>query len=230
MLAIHMTTLRSRTVLHKLRRTTELATMPAPLRNDLMKSMLRLSLALALILSHGSVPVEARAKSKSSSERAGNLIRNGGFEQRNARSGAEHWKISQHAGVRAYDFEVVEDPAHGDKHSMLVRRTREQVWGQVAQWIPVTPELVGKDLELVIWVRGEGVGKKGYLLRLGAFSGSNLLIESKSEPITGDSDWTRRSLRLTVPEYTTQINVSTALEDAGTIWIDDASLKVVESK
>ena len=85
----------------------------------------------------------------------------------------------------------------------------------------------GKPVEFEIWVRGEKVGSKGYMVRIGAFAGSALLDFVKSERFAGDSDWTRRSLRLKVPEYTNQLVVAMTLEDEGTIWMDDARLSVV---
>ncbi|MBP6079085.1 MAG: hypothetical protein KA505_09765, partial [Xanthomonadales bacterium] len=83
-------------------------------------------------------------------------------------------------------------------------------------------------VEFEVWVRSDKVGKKGFLIWLGASARSLLLQHVKSDRIGGDSDWTRHALRLDIPEYTTQLVVAVTLEDEGTIWIDDAKLTVVD--
>ncbi|MBP7622831.1 MAG: hypothetical protein KA763_02580 [Xanthomonadales bacterium] len=159
---------------------------------------------------------------------AANLLKNGQFEELNGRGGAANWINKQHAGVRAYRFEVVEDQAHGGKRSLMLRRMTKQVWGKTEQLLPVGAELTGKTVEFEVWVRSDKVGKKGFLIWLGASARSLLLQHVKSDRIGGDSDWTRHALRLDIPEYTTQLVVAVTLEDEGTIWIDDAKLTVVD--
>jgi hypothetical protein len=188
-----------------------------------------LPFALALVILAGPAPAADTpdANAKKNATATVNLLKNGDFEALNPRGGAAHWINKQHAGVRAYDFRVVEEGVHGDKRSMMIRRLQKQVWGKTEQIVPVAAELAGKTVEFDVWMRGEQVGKKGYMIRVGAFAGSNLLDFAKSERHAGDSGWTKRSLRLTVPEFTSRLVVAVTLEDAGTIWIDDARLSVV---
>jgi hypothetical protein len=156
-----------------------------------------------------------------------NLLKNPGFEDVTARGGPAQWINKQHAGVRAYDFSVVDDPHRSGERSMMIRRLQKQVWGKTEQIVRVDPDMAGKTVEFEIWVRSEKVGAKGYMVRIGAFAGSALLDFVKSERFAGDGDWTRRTLRLKVPEYTSQLVVAMTLEDEGAIWMDDARLSVV---
>lgn len=192
-----------------------------------IRTALPLALALAILTSHASAADKLEIAKQKPPKTAENLLKNGDFETLNARGGAAQWINSQHAGVRAYDFSVVEEGVHGDKRSMMIRRLRNQVWGKTQQIVTVDADLAGKTVEFDIWARGEQVGKKGYMLRIGAFAGSNLLDFAKSEPYSGDSGWTKRSLRLKVPEFTSTLVVAMTLDDAGTIWFDDARLSVV---
>jgi len=158
------------------------------------------------------------------------LLANGSFETLNARGGPANWINKQHAGVRAYEFRVVDEHARADKHSLKLHRVKQQVWGKTEQLVPVAPAMAGKTVEFEVWVRSEKVGKKGFVTWLGASANATLLEHVKSEPVGGDNDWTKSSLRLEIPEYTTQLVVAVTLEDAGTIWIDDATLRVIDSE
>lgn len=193
----------------------------------LIRTALTLAFLLAIATGDTCAADKNTAEAKSAKDST-NLLKNGSFENLNARGSAADWINKQHAGVRAYDFSVVEDQAHDAKRSMMIRRLQKQVWGKAEQIVPVGAELAGKTVEFDVWMRGEQVGKKGYMIRVGAFAGSNLLDFAKSERYSGDSDWTKRSLRLNVPEFTSQLVVAVTLEDAGTIWIDNARLSAVE--
>ncbi len=187
-----------------------------------MKTFITNALLACACLSNVALAAENAPATESS------LLKNGQFEELNGRGGAANWINKQHAGVRAYRFEVVEDQAHGGKRSLMLRRMTKQVWGKTEQLLPVTPDLIGKTVEFEVWVRSDKVGKKGFLIWLGASARSLLLQHVKSDRIGGDSDWTRHALRLDIPEYTTQLVVAVTLEDEGTIWIDDAKLTVVD--
>ena len=182
--------------------------------------------AIAFVFAALMTTFSAIAKEKPATE--SNLLKNGQFENLNDRGGAENWTKSQHAGVRAYRFDVVEDQAHGGKRSLNLRRLKQQVWGMTEQQLPVTADMVGKTVEFEVWVRSEKVGKKGFVIWLSASSGPLLLQSVKSDRIGGDHDWTRYALHLEIPEFTTRLAVAVTLEDEGAIWIDDASLRVAD--
>ena len=196
-------------------------TTPMTFKRSLL--ILTMTLAAGATVAAGDQP----AASDAAGAKPANLIENPGFETVTARGGPAKWINKQHAGVRAYDFSVVDDVHRSGERSMMIRRLQKQVWGKTEQIVRVDPEMAGKTVEFEIWVRGEKVGSKGYMVRIGAFAGSALLDFVKSERFAGDGDWTRRSLRLKVPEYTNQLVVAMTLEDEGTIWMDDARLSVV---
>ncbi|MBK6727969.1 MAG: carbohydrate binding domain-containing protein [Xanthomonadales bacterium] len=156
------------------------------------------------------------------------LLRNGSFETANAKGKPEGWNFQQHAGVRAYDF-TLDDLAFEGKHSLRLTRLQKQVWGKVVQNIPAN-DLIGKTVEFSVRARGEAVGKRGFSVGLGGFAGSTMLQHVKSERVTGTSDWRKYTLRIEVPEGSSQVMVGVTLDDKGTVWIDDARLRVVKSK
>lgn len=174
-------------------------------------------LAIALL----AVAVTAVAKPNS-------LLRNGSFETLDAKGKPEGWTFKQHAGVRAYEF-ALDDSAIDGKRSMRVKRLQQQIWGQVEQNIPAD-DLIGKTVEFTVKARGEAVGKRGFRVGLGGFAGSTMLQHVKSERVIGTSDWHKYTLRIEVPEGSTQVMVGVTLDDEGTIWLDDARLRVVKSK
>jgi hypothetical protein len=177
--------------------------------------MLRLS---ALILLGCALGVGAKDKS---------LIRNGSFENLDESGFPRHWTSAQHGGVPAYEFKGDSKRVHHGEHSLRVRRTQPQVWG-IAEQIIDGEKFIGKTLVFTLSLRSEGVGKKGASVYATAFIDGMLLERSKSEKIRGDSDWNTYELRLTVPEETNFIRVGVSLDDAGTIWIDDAKLVVAK--
>lgn len=178
---------------------------------------MKTALAIALL----AVAVTAVAKPNS-------LLRNGSFETMDARGKPEGWSFKQHAGVRAYEFKLDDSAADG-KRSMRVKRMQKQVWGQVEQNVPAD-DLIGKTVEFTVQARGEAVGKRGFSVGLGGFAGSTMLQHVQSERVTGTSDWSKYTLRIEVPEGSTQVTVALTLNDEGTVWLDDARLRVVKSR
>lgn len=182
-------------------------------------SLSKLAFGLAL----GLAALNATAKSKS-------MLLNGNFEAVSDRGASTNWMNKQHAGKRAYEFRADTDHKHGGERSLRITRLSEEYWGGIEQYVPVTPDMIGKTVELKVWVRRSEVGKKGYRVRLGSWLNSMLLEVIKSEPFAGDSDWVEHVQQLKIPENTTQLSVMVTLEDGGTIWVDDASLRVVKSR
>ncbi|MBI2398835.1 MAG: hypothetical protein HYV17_13655 [Xanthomonadales bacterium] len=174
-------------------------------------------LAIALLAAAGTIQAGADS-----------LLQNGGFETIDAGDRPQGWAFKQHAGVRAYQF-AVDDEAFRGKRSMRITRLQKQVWGMVEQNVPAS-DLIGKTVEFTVRVRAADVGPRGFSVDLGGFAGSTMLQRVQSERITGDSDWTKVSLRLEVPEGSTQVMVGVTLNDAGSVWIDDARLRVVKPR
>jgi len=157
---------------------------------------------------------------------AASLIRNGDFENVADSGQPRHWVSAQHAGGKAYEFVSTTDSVHKGERSMMIRRFKPQIWGLTEQIIDAEA-LVGKTLEFSIAARAEQVGESGAALYLSAFSGSSLITQQDLR-LVGDQDWKKHTLRLEIPEGTTKVRVGVSLDDAGTVWIDDARLIVVK--
>lgn len=187
-----------------------------------------MSLLLVAAIVHPSVRAVEAAAPDAVTESSANLLINSDFERIGKLGMPERWIVKQHAGVRAYTIAADTVHAHGGEHSLKIHRRREQVWGLTEQIVPAFA-LVGKTVRFRVWVRSEGTGPRGAKVYLGAYDGSLMLQESRSTPITGDNDWTRFEQVLVVPELTTHLQVGISLDDAGSAWIDDAELVVIDA-
>jgi hypothetical protein len=155
-----------------------------------------------------------------------NLVANGGMEQLDQYEFPANWIRKQHAGVGAYHFVASKKQFNKGKRSLMVRRHQEQVWGKAEQNIPAH-DLIGATVELTISLRGRKLGDMGAKGFLNAFENGMYLVGESTPALVGNSDWQTYTLKLTVPEYTTILNVGVVLEDAGTVWMDDVTLRVI---
>ena len=155
---------------------------------------------------------------------AASLIKNGDFENVGDNGQPRHWVSAQHAGGRAYEFVSVTDQVRKGERGMMIRRVKEQIWGLTEQII-AADELVGKTLEFSIAART--AGEAGAALYISAFSDAAMITQSEVR-LVGDQEWKKHTLRLDVPEGTSRVRVGVSLDDAGTVWIDDAKLVVAK--
>ncbi len=125
------------------------------------------------------------------------------------------------------------------------------LWHNWSQTVPVTPDMWGKDAELTVWTRSNGVDGRGYVLlqayrdtvgtmarkwkvprevagrRLGLAGVNDPLIDVgwKREPFTDrETDWVQRTLRLYVAPSTDYLIVRFGIFGSGQVMFDDASL------
>lgn len=193
-----------------------------------MSHVRSMSCLLVTVLAATCVHAVEPAAANASTDASANLLINSDFERIGKFGMPERWIIKQHAGVRAYTIAADQAHARGGEHSLKIHRRREQVWGLTEQIVPAFA-LVGKTVRFSVWVRSEDTGPRGAKVYLGAYDGSLMLQESRSAPITGNNDWTRFEQELVVPEYATHLQVGISLDDAGSAWIDDAELVVVDA-
>lgn len=159
-------------------------------------------------------------------------VANPGFEG-GALDEVQGWLLTQHTGEPAYEMELVEEAPHSGKRSFRMKRIHPEVYGLVSQSIRVQG-FDGVTLELSASMRTQGVGPEGWALSL-VFEGSppgifdtGILGHARSEALVGDTTWQQVVLKTTVPPNTRLITLGASLSDAGTGWVDDVRLRIVE--
>lgn len=151
-------------------------------------------------------------------------LENPGFEA--SADSVVGWKLTQHAGVDAYEMGVDTSTAAEGKNSFRIKRIVEQFWGMVSQRLPL-PMSAGKQIELTAKVKGENLGDRGFIVMLVFRQVSGQYISRmKSKPLTGSGDWQTVKLSGVIPPQTGLIDVSGTLEDEGVAWFDDVNVVV----
>ncbi len=153
-------------------------------------------------------------------------IINASFEDKtDASGGIPGWTLFQHAGVSAY-VASIDETAHADGHaSARVTRTREQVFGSLAQTVQVAG-LAGKTIELSAMLKTQDVADGGWRLQL--VQNSAGIPPATSRAFTGTSDFIPVSVRTRIAAATTEVEISASLQGGGTAWIDAVHLRVVD--
>jgi hypothetical protein len=155
-------------------------------------------------------------------------IVNGGFEQGDEKTAPTGWESSQHSGVRAYEYGIDRKSPGKGKASFRIHRTTPQVYGLIQQRVDAT-KLVGKTVEATALLRSAKVGKRGFTMFVNLeTSDGGVATQVRSEPVVDDTRWTRRSVKVDVPEAVTTIAIGFILKDGGTGWADDVHLRTVE--
>ncbi len=149
-------------------------------------------------------------------------VANPGFEESGAPNRIPGWTLSQHAGVAAYEMTQDTTAPFAGRMSFRMHRTRVQVYGLLFQQVPVD-RYAGKTLELSAMARTADVGALGWVLYVDAPGG-----RETATPLTGTTDWRAVRVRVKVPADAHQVSIGAMLLDAGTGWLDDVKLNVVE--
>ncbi|HEX3122250.1 MAG TPA: hypothetical protein VHQ21_03035 [Rhodanobacteraceae bacterium] len=149
-------------------------------------------------------------------------VANAGFEEPGAPNRIPGWTLSQHAGVAAYEMTEDATAPFAGRASFRMRRTERQVFGLLFQEIPIDP-YAGKTLELSAMARTADVGPLGWALYVDVPGGREM-----AAPLTGTTDWHAVRVRVKVPADAHQVSIGAMLLDAGTGWLDDVKLNVVE--
>lgn len=173
-----------------------------------------------LVILHAS-PVAATEKS---------ILINPGFEQAlDPTDRNKGWQLSQHAGVPSYEMEIDKKIFSQGKQSFRITRILEQVYGQISQVLRI-PTAVGKTLNFSAMLRGKDVGKEGWMLVVNFLDKEGYLVsQSRSNAIKGTTQWQRINIVEQIPARTFKISVGAMLLDAGTGWIDDATLSIAQA-
>ena len=154
----------------------------------------------------------------------GSAPANPGFEQPATENGIPGWTQTQHAGAQAYSMTVDSEGAYAGHGSFHMKRTQVQEYGTLQQFLNARP-YAGKTVELSAMLKSHGVGPQGWKLFVSAGLPGAMAY---SKGLTGDSGWTRDSVRLKVPVRASELTIGVTLLDAGEGWMDDVTLKAVD--
>jgi hypothetical protein len=161
-------------------------------------------------------------------------LTNPGFESKNPGEGGnpEGWVAIQHAGAESYDFALDSGQKHSGTQSMRIKKIGPEIYGTIMQVLDGA-RYAGKTVRLSAWIRTEaipdgrnpGAGLVLAALRGGAFLAHDFMSRSR---VRGTTDWQRYTVELKLPPATTRLELGAMLEGAGTLWVDDFELEVVE--
>ncbi|MCG8066748.1 MAG: hypothetical protein JAY84_02705 [Candidatus Thiodiazotropha taylori] len=140
------------------------------------------------------------------------------------------WGFSQHAGEPAYEVSIDTSDSTDGKHSYRIERKLVQAWGMINQWLPLE-SAVGKSIKLSAMIKSEALGPKGFDLSL-VFRKANkkFISEIASEIVTGSHEWQRLEVVAVVPAKTAHLQITAVLNDAGTAWLDDVQLTLIDKQ
>lgn len=149
------------------------------------------------------------------------------FEAAAGADGAiEGWNTSQHAGPISYKFGIDRDVSATGAASARIERTREQVYGMIAQSVPISA-YAGHTIEFSAQMKTAGVGDEGWQLML-TFSGGVPNPRRTAAPLTGTQDFRKVTVRAQVPPGAREAELAAILNDRGTAWLDDVHLRIVD--
>ncbi|HSE12255.1 MAG TPA: hypothetical protein VLB69_06450 [Rudaea sp.] len=149
-------------------------------------------------------------------------VANAGFEEPGTPDRIPGWILSQHAGPQAYEMTQDATAPFAGHASFRMRRTRNQVYGLLYQEIAIDA-FAGKTVELSAMARTADVGPHGWLIYIDMPG-----RRETSDALTGTTDWRAVHVRAKLPPDAHRISIGVLLLDAGTGWLDDVHLKVVE--
>lgn len=155
---------------------------------------------------------------------------NASFEEPANGARAPGWFGTQHYGPnreRDYEWAVDTEVATDGKASYRIRRKNPQAFGMITQGVQVEAH-AGKTLELSAMMKTDDVGPEGWVLVVNIENRNALLQQVRSEPATGTRDFKRQSVRFKLPGDAFELKIGVMLLDAGTGWVDDVKLRVLD--
>ena len=159
---------------------------------------------------------------------------NPGFESKNPGEGGnpEGWVAIQHAGAESYDFALDSGQKRSGTQSMRIKQIGPEPYGTIAQVLD-GGRYAGRTVRLSAWIRTESIpdGRNtGAALVLTAMRGGAILAHDfmARDRVRGTTDWQRYTIQLRLPPATTRLELGAMLEGAGTLWVDDFELEIVE--
>jgi hypothetical protein len=152
-----------------------------------------------------------------------NLVRNGGFEERDpARPCPMAWDCVAHNDSLAFRYTAESGATPGGGRSLCIERVKPEPWVVVRQVVR-HERLLGSTLRLSMNVRRDGAS--------GAGAGPWVLIEgprlvNESVLVNGSAPWAPAVVEFTIPRDATSLIVGATLEGPGKACFDDVRLEL----
>lgn len=160
-------------------------------------------------------------------DKAGIALINPGFEDASPTAGEiRGWETAQHAGPVSYEMTMDANVHAQGRASFRITRKREQVYGQVAQVVPIAA-YAGRTIELSAQMKTDDVGADGWQLML-TFTGGVPNPRHTAAPLTGTQGFREVTIRAQVPAGAPAVEIAAILNDRGSAWLDDVRLRVVD--
>ena len=138
------------------------------------------------------------------------------------------WNATQHYGAtRDYEWSVDTSTATEGKASYRIKRLNPQAFGMINQGVNVLAH-AGKTLEFSGMLKTEAVGPEGWVLVVNIENRNTILEQVRSDLATGTHGFKRYNLRFKLPADVFELKIGIMLLDAGTGWVDDVKLRVVD--
>jgi hypothetical protein len=156
---------------------------------------------------------------------AGLKVVNHDFESDNLQG----WRVSQHAGPKAYHFSAEAEPGGAKNKAARVVQYEAQFFGALTQTIKI-PDTPAK-YRVSARMRSIDATDRGWVLSATAHSESGRYMNSvEAPPLRGTTPWQHVSLDLAVDAGATSLSISAALGASGKAegWLDDVQIEVIE--
>jgi len=144
----------------------------------------------------------------------------------------EGWISVQHAGAVSYSFKLDTAEKHGGERSVRIDNVGPEPYGSIYQKIAALP-FQRKTVRMSAWLRTRGVTGNalapGAVLTLQALRSGALVAfnHSPDQAQTGDTEWTRHVIELSIPAEADGLELGAMLPGPGQVWLDDVELFVL---
>lgn len=136
------------------------------------------------------------------------------------------WSLGQHVGEDAYEMTLdTEKPAQG-KHSLKLKRIREQVYGMAEQVVNIPAGAQEKSLVVSAALKSEDVGPEGWGLVLTFHRAGAIVGQVTSAKLTGTRNWQQVAVQAKIPPGANLVSIAAILFDRGSGWVDDIRTKI----
>lgn len=150
------------------------------------------------------------------------LIQNPGFE-----SGTiEPWGTAIHANPQSYDFQIVTDAIRSGRYTLKIQGDGREPWGGIIQNAG-SGDLAGKRMRLTAWAKGTGL-VEGVQFIVVFKDTMAMPVDHVFSNLGASFDWQELHHEFDVPDQKTRVEIGVMLLGAGTLWLDDISLEVIQ--
>lgn len=191
---------------------------------------LALSVLLAACAAGGDPATATPSARQAGSPRVLIPIVNPSFDA-NAQGQLDGWEGLEHGRGGSYTFLPDSHSPHSPPSSARIRRHGVEEYGWLNQDIRVRPEWRGKAVRLSGFLRTEGaVGAGGSLILQVLDGGGGVLVwdHMTDRKIRGTQAWKRYTAQIAIPSQAYVVRVGAMLEEAGTMWVDDLALELLD--